>query len=144
MTTLRAVAAVTCFISSGAFAGDPDVSGLYAIDTAGTTATVKAGASGTLAIEVKAKGDAHISDEAPLKLDVTSASLTFAKSKFTRADSTTQPTASVKYPNPKFAVAFTANTAGAATAEADLTFFVCTENLCARQKKKIVVPITVQ
>ncbi len=46
--------------------------------------------------------------------------------------------------DPRFEVPFTAAAAGKGAVDAKLTFFICTEKLCARQQKTFSIPVEVQ
>ena len=123
--------------SSAAVAGDVDPASLYEVSTAGTSARVKAGGKGTLVLEIKARGDAHVSEESPLSVELAGKNVRLAKEKLSRAD-TSVPRA------PRFEVPLIGEQAGAGSVDVKATFFICTENLCARQKKQLSVPVTVE
>ena len=129
-------ALVASLASSGAFAGETDVGALYELSAAGTPARVKAGAKGTFKLEIRPRGEAHISEEAPLKVELTGKNLKLAKDKLARVDAAS-PSA------PRFEVPFTAESSGAGAVEVKATFFICTANLCERQQKVLSVPVAV-
>jgi len=66
------------------------------------------------------------------------------KTQLVYGDSVRKPSASVKYPDPRFEVPLAVQGKGAGTVEAKMTFFVCTEQLCLRQQKTLSVPVTVE
>lgn len=133
LSSLVLAASLACSV---AFAGETDVGALYELSAAGTPARVKAGGKGTFKLEIRPRGEAHISDEAPLKVELSGKHLKLAKDKLARADASS-PSA------PRFEVPFTAESAGAGAVEVKATFFVCTANLCERQQKVLSVPVAV-
>jgi hypothetical protein len=120
----------------------PDVSGLYELSTDGTSQKVKAGEKGKIVIEIRSKSGAHISDEAPLKIELKGQGATPEKEKLAYKDSVA-PKKPGAYPDPKFEVPFTAASAGKATIEAKMKFFVCTEKACTPQQKTLTLPVDV-
>src|SRR3954451_21247984 len=106
---------------------------LYDLSTDGTTVKVKVGEKGKLVLDLKAKPGAHISDEAPLKIELKANGATVEKDKLNYKDSTTTKRNGAEYPDPHFEVPFTAPTAGKASIEAKMKFFVCTEKQCTPQ-----------
>ena len=126
-----------------AWAADPDPASLYVLTTDGSSAALKAGQPGTFVLFIKTVPGAHISPDAPLKLTLTgSGGVEPGKAVLGRADAQ-----SVRKPDgaadPRFEVPLTASVKGRGAVEAKLTFFVCTETLCARQQKTLSVPLTV-
>ncbi|MBK9177924.1 MAG: hypothetical protein IPM46_16670, partial [Flavobacteriales bacterium] len=84
------------------------------------------------------------SDEAPLKIELSSKESQLAKEKLTLADSLNKKKDGEKdYPDPRFEVGFTPHTQGPTTVEAKMTFFICTEKLCSRQTKNLSLPVEV-
>jgi hypothetical protein len=139
------VAAVVALACSQALAEEQvDPSSLYEVSTEGTSARVKAGEKGTFVLSIKSKAGAHVSDEAPLKLELKGTQLSPAKEKLTLADSVGKKAEGQQYADPRFEVPFQATAAGKGTVDAKLTFFICTEKLCARQQKTLSIPVEVQ
>jgi hypothetical protein len=120
--------------------GDPV---LYDLSTDGTTLKVNAGEKGKIVLDLKAKAGAHISDEAPLKIELKGTGATVEKEKLGYKDSTTTKKNGAEYPDPHFEVPFTAATAGKASIEAKMKFFVCTEKQCTPQSKTVTLPVDV-
>lgn len=135
------VVAIACTQAS---ADEVDPSTLYEVSTEGTSTKVKAGDKGVFVLSIKSKPGAHVSDEAPLKLQVKGAQLTPAKEDLVLADSVAKKAEGQKWVDPRFEVPFTAAAAGKGTVDAKLTFFICTEKICARQQKTFSVPVEVQ
>ncbi len=127
-----------------ASAAEVDPSKFYEVTTDGSTTSLKAGESGKVVIAIKVKDGAHVSDEAPLKIELSSKQSKLAKEKLTLADSLNKkPEGATDYPDPRFEVGFTPATQGPTSVEAKLTFFICTEKLCARQTKQLSLPVEV-
>lgn len=125
--------------------GEVDPTSLYEVSTEGTSAKVKAGEKGVFVLSIKSKAGAHVSDEAPLKLQVKGTQLTPAKEQLTREDSVSKKAEGQAFTDPRFEVPFTAAAAaGKGTVDAKLTFFICTEKICARQQKTFSLPVEVQ
>ncbi len=132
-------------VASLAFAGEVDPTTLYRLTTEGTTAKVPAGKKGTLVLEIQSLKGAHVSDEAPLRIQLSgTGSVAPEKTQLVYADSVRKPSAGVKYPDPRFEVPLAAQGKGPGTVEAKMTFFVCTDQACLRQQKTLSVPVTVE
>lgn len=125
-------------------ADEVDPSSLYEISTEGTSAKVKAGEKGVFVLAIKSKAGAHVSDEAPLKLQVKGTQLTPAKEQLGREDSVAKKAEGQSFVDPRFEVPFTAAVSGKGAVDAKLTFFICTEKICARQQKTVSIPVEVQ
>ncbi|MBL8952251.1 MAG: hypothetical protein JNK82_15820 [Myxococcaceae bacterium] len=121
----------------------PDVGGLYDLTTEGSTLKVKAGEKGKLVLDIRAKSGAHISDEAPLKIELKATGAKTEKDKLTYKDSIGVKHDGVEYPDPHFEVPFTSDKPGKASIEAKMKFFVCTDKVCAPQTKTVTVPVDV-
>lgn len=145
MFALRGLAAVaaTAVLSTSAFADGTDPAQLYDLSTAGTTASVSAGGKGLFVLQIQTKGGGHVSDEAPLKLELTGTLLTPAKAKLSASDSVAKKPEGAAHSNPRFEVPFVATGAGQGSVAAKLTFVVCTDAICARQVRNLTVPVTV-
>ncbi|NMO23330.1 hypothetical protein HPC49_25255 [Pyxidicoccus fallax] len=126
-----------------ALANEVDPTSLYEVSTEGTSTQVKAGEKGVFVLSIKTKEGAHVSEEAPLKLDVKGTQLTPAKEKLGREDSVSKKAAGQEFVDPRFEVPFTTASAGKGTVDAKLTFFICTEKICARQQKTFSLPVEV-
>jgi hypothetical protein len=124
---------------------EPDVASLYEVKTDGSSTEVKGGEKGKVVISITARNGAHVSDEAPLRIELSSKEAKLEKDKLTLADSLVKKAAgSTEYPDPRFEVAFTAPASGKATVDAKMTFFICTEKVCARQTKTLSFPVAVR
>lgn len=131
-------------LAGAAAVAEPDVASFYEVTTEGTSASLKAGERGKVKIAIKLKGGAHVSDDAPLRIELSSRQGTLEKTRLTLADSLTRRTeGQADHAEPTFEVAFTPAAPGAATVEAKMTFFICTDTLCARQTKSLSIPVEV-
>lgn len=127
-----------------AFAADPDPASLYTLSTSVTPSTLKPGEKGTFVLAIQSKSGAHVSQEAPLKLELKGKNVGVEKSKLVMADSVVKPAAGQQYADPKFEVPVLAEAAGQGSVDAKLTFFICTDTICARQQKTLSVPVEVK
>jgi hypothetical protein len=137
-----AVVAIAC--TQAHAEGQVDPSTLYEVSTEGTSTQVKAGEQGVFVLSIKSKPGAHVSDEAPLKLELKGTQLTPTKEKLALADSVAKKAAGQAFVDPRFEVPFKASAAGKGTLDAKLTFFICSEQLCARQQKTFSIPVEVR
>jgi hypothetical protein len=139
----RLVVMVVSMTAVASFAGDPDVTSLYDVKTDGTSASLKAGEKGKIVIAIKAKNGAHVSDEAPLRIELSSKDAKLEKEKLTLADSLVKKAeGSAEFPDPRFEVGFVPSGTGKASVDAKMTFFICTDKVCARQTKTLSFPVT--
>ena len=145
MHILKVVAAVFCLAAFGVWAAESDPSSLYEVSTEGSTQHLAAGERGKLVISIRALAGAHVSDEAPLRIELSSKESKLEKQKLTLADSLNKrPEGATEYPDPRFEVGFTPSAQGKTSIEGKLTFFICTEKLCLRQTKQLSVPVEVK
>jgi hypothetical protein len=149
MLSLRQLAPITALWvvlawTQARAADEVDPGSLYEVSTEGTSTTVKAGEKGVFVLSIKSKAGSHVSDEAPLKLQVKGTQLTPAKEQLGREDSVAKKAEGQAFADPRFEVTFTAGSAGKGVVDAKLTFFICTEKLCARQQKTFSIPVEVQ
>lgn len=131
--------------STWALAEQPAAEGeLYEVSTAGSTTRLKAGETGKVVITIRALQGGHVSDEAPLKIELSSKQSTLTKQKLTLQDSL-RPKAEgdTAVPDPRFEVEFTPTAQGSTTVEAKMTFFICSQKQCARQSRTLSVPVEV-
>jgi hypothetical protein len=123
--------------------GQVDPATLYEVSTAGSSAQVKTGESGVFVLSIKSKPGAHVSDEAPLRLELKGTGVVPTQDKLALKDSVAKKAAGHEFVDPRFEVPFKADAAGKGRVEAKLTFFICSEQLCARQQKTFSVPVEV-
>jgi hypothetical protein len=139
----RFLALLLLAAAPAAWAADPDPASLYVVTTEGSTTSLKAGKPGTFVLAIRTVAGAHISEEAPMKLTLSgSGGVEPAKALLSRSDakSVPKPDGAV---DPRFEIPLTAASKGQGAVEAKLTFFVCTETLCARQQRTLSLPVTV-
>src|SRR5919198_3848413 len=116
-------------------AAAPDVSGTYRIETSQSPIKVKKGAQASARVEVVPRSDAHVSPDAPISLTVSSGpAIKLAKAKLGRPDAR-----ETKAKGVEFEVPFTAESKGKDELRASLSFFICTEKLCERQKRELAM-----
>src|SRR3954453_24092531 len=125
------------FAVAALLAAAPDVSGTYRIE-APRIVTVKRGEAAHAKIEVVPSADAHVSPDAPISLALTAGpGVKLAKDKLLRADAKETEAKGVA-----FDVPFTAS--GKDEVKGTLTFFICTDKLCERQKREIAMAVEVR
>jgi hypothetical protein len=145
MRLWRSIPLAAVLLASLALGAEVDPTTLYRVTTDGTTARVPPGQKGTLVLEIQSLKGAHVSDEAPLRIQLSgTGTVTPEKTQLVYGDSVRKPSSSLKYPDPRFEVPLAAQGKGPGTVEAKMTFFVCTEQLCLRQQKTLSVPVTVE
>jgi hypothetical protein len=113
--------------------------GTWHLDTSATTSTVNQGQKGKVALAIMTKEGIHVSPDAPLKIELTSNGLKLDKATLAHADAVDP-----KAPQPRFEVPFVAEQKGAQTVDANMTFFVCSEKWCLRQKEKVTLKVDVK
>jgi hypothetical protein len=123
--------------------GPVDPATLYTVSTTGSSAQVKAGGSGVFVLSIQSHPGAHVSDEAPLKLELKGTGVALTQQKLALKDSVAKKAQGQTFVDPRFEVPFKADAAGKGSVEAKLTFFICSEQLCARQQKTVSVPVEV-
>ncbi len=120
-------------------AAPPDVSNAYRIETS-KVVKVKKGESGKARVEVVPRSDAHVSPDAPISLTVSAGpALKLDKQKLGRADAKQTGAKGVE-----FEVPFTAVSAGKDELKGTLSFFICTEKICEKQKREVALAVEVQ
>lgn len=111
---------------------------LFTVETK-SPGTVAAGGKATAEIQIKVKPEGHISEEAPLKVKLAPKNAQVAKDKLAKSDATYKDGgASVPVP-------FTAGAdKGAASIDADVSFYICAKEICEKHDRKVSIPVTVQ
>jgi|GEM_PF-291611 len=137
-----ALAILLASCTTAVAADEIDPTTLYELSTEGSSQKVKSGDKGTFVVAIKTKKGSHVSDEAPLKFELTGKNVKPQKEKVTIADAVGKKV-SGGFTDPRFEVPFVAETAGRGAVDAKLTFFICTEKICARQQKTVSVPVQV-
>ncbi len=118
-------------------AAPTDVANTYKLEVP-RVVKVKKGAAAHARVEVVPRSDAHVSPDAPISLTVSAdAGVKLSKEKLTRADAK-----ETKAKGVEFDVPFTAQSKG--ELKGALTFFICTDKLCERQKRDVAVAVEVE
>jgi hypothetical protein len=118
-------------------AAPPDVSNAYRIEVP-KVVKVKKGAAGQARIEVVPRADAHVSPDAPISLTVSAGpAVTLQKQKLGRKEAKETAAKGVEFDVPFTAVA-------SDQVKGNLTFFICTESLCERQKREVSLLVQVE
>jgi hypothetical protein len=122
---------------AGLLLAAPDVSGTYRIETT-QVVKVKKGETGHAKVTVVPQPTAHVSPDAPISLAVTSGpAVKLAKEKLGRPDAKETQAKGVEFDIP-----FTA--AASDQLKGTLSFFICTEQICERQKREVAMAVEVQ
>src|SRR5437899_1533660 len=135
------VVAVLTLLALPAVAGEGAEEGAkaYKIETT-SSLKLKMGEKGDAHVTIVPRSDAHVSPDAPLSMALSAGpSVKLAKVKLGRADGTATPQKGVD-----FTIPVTATAAGKGEVKGQLSFFICTEKLCERQKRDVTVPVTVE
>jgi len=139
MTTLVAA----CLVALPALAqadAHADAAKAYKIETSQGPLKVKKGETGQARVTVVPRSDAHVSPDAPLTVTVSSGpALELPKPKLGRPDAKATPAKGVE-----FDVPFVGKQAGKDELKAQVTFFICTEKLCERQKREVALAVVVE
>ena len=138
--TILAVLALTTAALARAQDPGAEAAKSYRISTAGSTAEVKAGGTGTVILAIEPVAKVHVHPQAPLKITLESTpGLALAKTQLGHKDAVDP-----KAEGPRFEVPFTATAAGKQEAKAKLDFFVCSDQWCVKQTQNVVVPVNVK
>jgi hypothetical protein len=133
------------FVAGQAFAEEKTdkTESLYDVSMEAQPTSLKPGAKAKLLLRIQPKPGAHISTEAPLKVELQGEGLSLSKAALSQKDSVGVKAAGEAFAAPRFEVPFTAVAAGRASVSAKLTFFVCTESLCNRQQRTLKTDVSV-
>jgi hypothetical protein len=122
-----------------AVAQTDDAARAYTIETT-PKLSLKKGETGEAKVTVVPRPDAHVSPEAPISMTLTGGpSVELPKQKLGRGDAKETAKKGVE-----FAIPVVAKAGGKDEVKGQLTFFICTEKLCERQKRDVSVPVTVE
>ena len=135
--------ALACLVAAPAFAeadAHADAAKAYKIETSQAPLKVKKGEKGQAKVTVVPRSDAHVSPEAPLSVTVSAGpALELPKQKLGRPDAKATEAKGVE-----FDVPFVGKQAGKDELKAQVTFFICTEKLCERQKREVALAVVVE
>lgn len=138
-------ATLVCALSLGpACRAGPDDAALaassYTLDVPTAPIKVKKGEAGSARFAVVPKAGAHVSPDAPVTIKLSSGpALELPKVKLVRTD--TQPTDAQGM---EVALPFTAKATGTEQLKADVTFYICVKDLCARQQKSLSFAVAIE
>jgi len=117
-----------------------DAAKAYKIETSQGPLKVKKGETGQARVTVVPRSDAHVSPDAPLSVTVSAGpALELPKQKLGRPDAKATEAKGVE-----FDVPFVGKQAGTEQLKAQVTFFICTEKLCERQKREVALAVVVE
>ena len=129
--------ALPAFAQSDAHA---DAAKAYTIQTSQAPLKVKKGEKGEAKVTVVPRSDAHVSPDAPVSVAVSSGpALDLPKQKLGRPDAKPTDAKGVE-----FDVPFVGKQPGRDELRAQVTFFICTEKLCERQKRDVTLAVVVE
>jgi hypothetical protein len=132
-----------CLVAVPAFAeadAHADAATAYKIETSQGPLRVKKGEKAQAKVTVVPRSDAHVSPEAPLSVTVSAGpSLELPKQKLGRPDAKETAGKGVE-----FDVPFVGKQSGTDELKAQVTFFICTEKLCERQKREVALAVVVE
>lgn len=124
---------------SAAAADDDPARGTWKLDGSGTTMELPRGEKGRVAVTIVTVHGVKVAADAPIEVVLRANGLKLDKTKLGKADAL-----DAKSGHPRFEVSFVADEAGSHTVEANLTFFVCTDKWCIRQKDKLAWAVKVR
>jgi hypothetical protein len=143
MLNVFRLVALVCAVALPSFAqSDPhaDAAKAYTIETSQAPLKVKRGEKGEARVTVVPRSDAHVSPDAPVSVAVSAGpALELPKQKLGRPDAKATDAKGVE-----FEVPFVGKQAGRDELRAQVTFFICTEKLCERQKRDVALAVVVE
>ena len=117
-----------------------DAAKAYRIETSQAPLKVKRGEQGQAKVTVVPRSDAHVSPDAPVSVTVSAGpGLELPKQKLGRPDAKSTEAKGVE-----FDVPFVGKKSGKDELRAQVTFFICTEKLCERQKRDVALAVLVE
>jgi hypothetical protein len=134
--------ALACLVSAPAALADEhvDAAKAYKIETSPGSLKIKKGEAGQARVTVVPRSDAHVSPDAPLSVTVSAGpALELPKQKLGRSDAKATEAKGVE-----FDVPFVGKQPGKDELKAQVTFFICTEKLCERQKREVALAVVVE
>jgi len=117
-----------------------DAAKAYTIETSQTPIKVKRGDKAEAKVTVIPRSDAHVSPDAPVSVTLSSGpALDLPKQKLGRPDAKPTHAKGVE-----FDVPFVGKQPGRDELRAQVSFFICTEKLCERQKRDVTLAVVVE
>ena len=112
----------------------------YTLDSSPGPIKLKKGEAGRAHFAVVPKAGAHVSPEAPVTIKLSGGpAIEIPKVKLGRADTKATAAQGIEVELP-----FTAKSAGQEELKADVVFFICVKDLCARQQKSLSFAVTIE
>lgn len=112
----------------------------YKIEVSGSTAELAVGADGVIQVVLVPKNGTKIHPQAPLEVKLSEPEgLKLHKRKLSRGD-----VADKEAKSPALSTKVTAQKAGAHKVNADVSFFLCTDEWCQRMTDRVAIPVKVQ
>ena len=135
------LAAAVLVLAAPAFANEGAGEGASAYKIETTSALkLKKGEKGDAHVTIVPRSDAHVSPDAPLSMSLSSGpAIKLAKTKLGRGDGTATPQQGMD-----FKIPVTAAASGKDEVKGQLSFFICTEKLCEKQKKEVSLAVLVE
>jgi hypothetical protein len=134
-----AIALALCSVPALAQSAAGEAAGTYKIEVS-PGLKLKKGEAGEARVTVVPRSDAHVSPEAPISMTLSGGpAVQLPKQKLGRADAKETPQKGVE-----FAVPVVGKAGGKDEVKGQLSFFICTDKLCERQKRDVSVPVTVE
>ncbi|HWE25853.1 MAG TPA: hypothetical protein VG496_18075 [Myxococcales bacterium] len=117
-----------------------DAAKAYRIETSQAPLKVKRGEKGEAKVTVVPRSDAHVSPDAPVSVTVSAGpALDLPKQKLGRPEA--KPT---EAKGVEFDVPFVGKQSGKDELRAQVSFFICTEKVCERQKRDVALAVVVE
>jgi hypothetical protein len=117
-----------------------DAAKAYKIETSQAPLKIKKGEKGEARVTVVPRSDAHVSPDAPVSVTVSAGpALELPKQKLGRPDAKATEAKGVE-----FGLPFVGKQSGKDELKAQVTFFICTEKVCERQKREVALAVVVE
>jgi hypothetical protein len=143
MRTILMSFAIACAFAAPVLAeadAHTDAAKAYKIETSQAPLKVKKGEKGEARVTVVPRSDAHVSPDAPLSVTVSAGpALELPKQKLGRPDAKATEAKGVEFDLP-----FVGKQPGKDELKAQVTFFICTEKVCERQKREVALAVVVE
>jgi hypothetical protein len=139
------LAATTLLLANAALAQHEEVKDRatkddYSVHTSGTTSEIEVGKPGTFSLVIHPKNGTKIHPQAPLEVKVNVPSgMRVDKGKLGRGDMHDKEAAS-----PDLRTALHGEKDGQYSIEADVSFFLCTDEWCQRMTDRVSIPVRVR
>jgi hypothetical protein len=143
MRSWTASVVASCLLAVPALAetdAHADAAKAYKIETSQAPLKIKKGEKGEARVTVVPRSDAHVSPDAPVSVTVSAGpALELPKQKLGRPDAKATEAKGVE-----FGLPFVGKQSGMDELKAQVTFFICTEKVCERQKREVALAVVVE